>query len=298
MFVSFVFPGNDQLHPVRQRLACSGVNDPLPIQRSSHESACKSRVAAIWDSPQSPASIYSCRHAERHTFSFVALEVRAATDGCGRLPPLDVITKCVRRAGRGVFKRRCATNLVFNNGLQRLADDYVQVLAPCTMKSAANVVTLAIVVGALMILSLVMLGYRQYEGGMPLNATCSVIISAACHRPEDDKEAHLFPVQWGVVPSAPSGSSALKGVEKTSAAAHSALDTSIGDSAAESGSDYCGEEVVELAVRGSEGVSGLQAKEATISVHVNFELASANIGHCCFTTYRDVETPREGLYYR
>lgn len=34
---------------------------------------------------------------------------------------------------------------------------------------------------------------------MPLASTCSAAISAACHRPEADKEAHLLPVQWGVV---------------------------------------------------------------------------------------------------
>ena len=34
---------------------------------------------------------------------------------------------------------------------------------------------------------------------MPLASTCSVAISAACHRPDADKEAHLLPVQWGVI---------------------------------------------------------------------------------------------------
>ena len=34
---------------------------------------------------------------------------------------------------------------------------------------------------------------------MPLVSTCSAAISAACHRPPADDEAHLFPVQWGVV---------------------------------------------------------------------------------------------------
>lgn len=32
-----------------------------------------------------------------------------------------------------------------------------------------------------------------------LVSSCSVGISAACHRPNDDDEAHLLPVQWGVV---------------------------------------------------------------------------------------------------
>lgn len=42
---------------------------------------------------------------------------------------------------------------------------------------------------------------RKYpsEGAMPLASTCSAAISAACHRPEADKEAHLLPLQWGIV---------------------------------------------------------------------------------------------------
>lgn len=41
---------------------------------------------------------------------------------------------------------------------------------------------------------------RKYPSdcAMPLTSTCSAAISAACHRPEADKEAHLLPVQWGV----------------------------------------------------------------------------------------------------
>ncbi|PMD63797.1 uncharacterized protein K444DRAFT_492116, partial [Hyaloscypha bicolor E] len=57
----------------------------------------------------------------------------------------------------------------------------------------------SIISGTVMIAILVGLGFRRYKGGMPLSATCSVIISAACHRPDGDKEAHLFPVKWGAV---------------------------------------------------------------------------------------------------
>ena len=40
---------------------------------------------------------------------------------------------------------------------------------------------------------------RQYPAGMPLSATCSGAISAACHPPADDHEVAVLPVQWGVV---------------------------------------------------------------------------------------------------
>lgn len=40
---------------------------------------------------------------------------------------------------------------------------------------------------------------------MPFASTCSAAISAACHRPEADNDAHLLPVQWGVVGQDESG---------------------------------------------------------------------------------------------
>ena len=35
---------------------------------------------------------------------------------------------------------------------------------------------------------------------IPLVSTCSAVISANCHRPEADAEAHLLPVQWAMYP--------------------------------------------------------------------------------------------------
>lgn len=34
---------------------------------------------------------------------------------------------------------------------------------------------------------------------MPLAATSSVAISAACHHPDEDVDAHLLPVKWGII---------------------------------------------------------------------------------------------------
>ncbi|KAF9697560.1 hypothetical protein EKO04_004018 [Ascochyta lentis] len=41
---------------------------------------------------------------------------------------------------------------------------------------------------------------QKHVGNLPAGATCSAVVSAACHRPKEDKEAYLFPVQWGEVP--------------------------------------------------------------------------------------------------
>lgn len=40
---------------------------------------------------------------------------------------------------------------------------------------------------------------RQKFLSMPFVSTCSASISSNCHPPIDDKDAHLLPVQWGVI---------------------------------------------------------------------------------------------------
>jgi hypothetical protein len=44
------------------------------------------------------------------------------------------------------------------------------------------------------------MGFRKYDGTMPLVSTNSRAISAACRvLPEDRTDGYLLPVQWGVV---------------------------------------------------------------------------------------------------
>ena len=58
----------------------------------------------------------------------------------------------------------------------------------------------AILVGICLVLGLVGLGYRKYDTEMPLVASNSRAISAACHvLPEDKESGYMLPVQWGVV---------------------------------------------------------------------------------------------------
>jgi hypothetical protein len=42
-------------------------------------------------------------------------------------------------------------------------------------------------------------GRIKYPTGMPLVGSCSAAVSAACHRPAEDVDASLLPVQWGAV---------------------------------------------------------------------------------------------------
>lgn len=57
----------------------------------------------------------------------------------------------------------------------------------------------AITVAGVLVLGLIGLGFRSYDGTMPLVSTNSRAISAACHPPDRDREAgYLLPVIWGV----------------------------------------------------------------------------------------------------
>lgn len=56
-----------------------------------------------------------------------------------------------------------------------------------------------------MVIALIVIAFiNRYPDGdkaMPLMSTCSAAISAGCHPPKDDTDAHLLPVRWGVVSS-------------------------------------------------------------------------------------------------
>ena len=60
-------------------------------------------------------------------------------------------------------------------------------------------IILTLVAGGVIALGALMLAARRYPPGMPLAATCSAAISAACHPPPEDVDAAVLPVQWGVV---------------------------------------------------------------------------------------------------
>ena len=66
-------------------------------------------------------------------------------------------------------------------------------------------IILAFSLACMLVIALVFTGFlRRYSGGehaVPLFSTCSAAISAACHAPKDDQDAHLLPVRWGVVGS-------------------------------------------------------------------------------------------------
>ena len=64
---------------------------------------------------------------------------------------------------------------------------------------SAYALAITITVGSVMVLALIANGFRRLDSTMPFAGSCSLAISAACHRPPEDGEAGLFPVQWGAL---------------------------------------------------------------------------------------------------
>lgn len=78
------------------------------------------------------------------------------------------------------------------------SDDEVNSFSTCGYSPIAVFVTL--LVGIVLIVIIVGLGLRRYDGTMRMVSTNSLAISAACHVLEEDREGgYLLPVQWGVL---------------------------------------------------------------------------------------------------
>ena len=58
-----------------------------------------------------------------------------------------------------------------------------------------------IALGGIVVIIGILHGFRRYKPGIPLAASCSAAISAACHRPNEDVDAPYKPVMWGAVKS-------------------------------------------------------------------------------------------------
>jgi hypothetical protein len=71
-------------------------------------------------------------------------------------------------------------------------------IASCGFSPLGMICVLAL--GALLTLGTCIIGGRKYDPSMPLAGSCSVAISAACHRPDWDVDASLKSVKWGVIP--------------------------------------------------------------------------------------------------
>ncbi len=71
------------------------------------------------------------------------------------------------------------------------------VITSCGYSPIAIIIVIPI--GVILLLGVVLTGFRRYEKGIPLAGSSSAAISAACHPPEEDVDARLLPVMWGDV---------------------------------------------------------------------------------------------------
>lgn len=130
--------------------------------------------------------------------------------------------------------------------------------------TSTNNFTAAIGIGLVLIIAISICGLQSYSRGMPLGATNSVILSAACHQLQlGDKDAYLFPVQWGTV-------SATTNVEVKT--------------------DQEKEDTRQIRSNSADDASPCGTTPENRDI--------ANVGHCTLTTYRYVRPPVEGQLYK
>ncbi|KAI5276990.1 hypothetical protein E4T47_00244 [Aureobasidium subglaciale] len=75
-----------------------------------------------------------------------------------------------------------------------MAEDTV---STCGYSPLTMILTLGI--GTIMLAGIIFGGYWSVSTGIPLVGSCSAAVSAACHLPREEDEAHLLPLRWGVV---------------------------------------------------------------------------------------------------
>ena len=75
-------------------------------------------------------------------------------------------------------------------------EDTTESISTCGYSNIAIIFVISF--GSILPLIAIAHGFRKYPSGMPLAASCSAAISAACHPPEADTDAASKPLQWGV----------------------------------------------------------------------------------------------------
>ncbi|OAX82872.1 hypothetical protein ACJ72_02769 [Emergomyces africanus] len=131
---------------------------------------------------------------------------------------------------------------------------------------------IAVTLGSIMLIAVFGLSLRRFGSRMPLAANCSAGISAACHPPENDKDAAFEPVMWGeVVINTPQELERLGGDDETRSTL-SRASTATHDRGSRSTS-----------VRVSNAMAALS-------------LESTGVAHCSFTSHDVVKPSPRQLY--
>lgn len=77
------------------------------------------------------------------------------------------------------------------------SEDLDSDISTCGYSNIAIIFTL--IVGTIVVAVGICNGFRRFKSSIPLVASCSAAISAACHASADDANASLLPVMWGAV---------------------------------------------------------------------------------------------------
>ena len=167
-----------------------------------------------------------------------------------------------------------------------------------------------ILLSGLMTVVLLGLGLRRYNSAVPLAGNCSAAISAACHRPVEDRFAALKPVMWGEI--AETGTKRDSESESSSASAiasRSDLSVAVGtsvDGNADTGTDGQSKRLVtpdgnEDEEHGRDDAVGPISLSAYARI-CKFDNEDASYGalrrywHCSFTS-KEVTTPSPTKLY-
>lgn len=75
-------------------------------------------------------------------------------------------------------------------------EDLDRAISTCGYSPMAIIFT--IILGSIMVLTGIAIGFRRARPGMPLASSCSAAISAACHPPKEDIHPSTKRVMWGV----------------------------------------------------------------------------------------------------
>ncbi|KKZ66920.1 hypothetical protein EMCG_07416 [[Emmonsia] crescens] len=153
----------------------------------------------------------------------------------------------------------------------RLADNFI--VSSLDFSSVPMII--AVTLGGLLLIAVFGLSMRRFGSRMPLAANCSAGISAACHPPENDRNAAFEPVMWGeVVTIAPHelGRLGAEGADDETRSTLSRSSTATQDRGSKSTS-----------VRVSNAMAALS-------------LESTGVAHCSFTSH-EVVTPSPSQLY-
>ncbi|KAG5294424.1 hypothetical protein I7I48_10929 [Histoplasma ohiense] len=153
----------------------------------------------------------------------------------------------------------------------RLADKYIV----SSLGFSPIPMIIAVTLGSLMLVAVSALSMRRFGSRMPLAGNCSAGISAACHPPENDRDAAYEPVKWGEVVTA-----TLQEFRNLSA---------------NGGED----DARSTLSRASTATQSRGSKSTSVRVShamTALSLESAGVAHCSFTSH-DVVTPSPRRLY-